>query len=103
MFRRPISALAAVLATGAVLAPAAGAVSDYPMSSKGAAGGSAAPAVETIRVPGPTVVVEADEATGFDWGSAGIGAGVSVALVLLAAGAAQRFGNAFATRSAITR
>ena len=38
------------------------------------------------RVPGPTVVVEADDSPGFDWGSAGIGAGTILALALLAAG-----------------
>jgi len=35
----------------------------------------------------PKVVVAADDADGFDWGTAGIGAGAVAALVLLAAGA----------------
>ena len=38
------------------------------------------------RVPGPTVVVEADESSSFDWASAGIGAGIMLSLALLAAG-----------------
>jgi hypothetical protein len=51
--------------------------------------GAPTPRVEVVRVPGPTVVVEADESSGFDWGSAGIGAGVAAAIVLLAGAAAS--------------
>ena len=53
---------------------------------------AAAPA--TVRVPGPTVVVEADT-QGFDWGSAAIGAGVVGGVLLLGAagGASTRLGR----------
>ena len=44
------------------------------------------------RVPGPTVVVEADDRS-FDWGSAGIGAGTIVGLALLAAGGMMLLGR----------
>ena len=38
------------------------------------------------RIAGPTVVVEADDGPGFDWGAAGIGAGTILGIALLAAG-----------------
>lgn len=45
------------------------------------------------RVAGPTVVVEADDGPGFDWGAAGIGAGIVVGLALLALGGATLAGR----------
>lgn len=71
--RRLIRSLAAALAATALLAPSAVARPDYPVGP----------------APGPTVVVEADESTGVDWGSAGIGAGAAVVIALVAGAAAS--------------
>jgi hypothetical protein len=96
--------LAAALAVAALAAPSAIARLDLPigppssstalseqerqvLASRGV--GAPTPRVEFIRVPGPTVRVEADGSSGFDWGSAGIGGGVVAAIVLLAGAAAS--------------
>ena len=76
--RRLISSLAAALVAMALLAPSAGGRSDFPVAMVPASSDA-----QTVRVPGPTVVVEADESFGFDWGSAAIGAGVVAATMLL--------------------
>jgi hypothetical protein len=86
--RRLIRSLAATLAAMALLAPSAVAMPDFPVNPAGG-GKSEQLAVETVQVPGPTVVVEADESSGFDWGSAAIGAGVAAAIVLLTGAAAS--------------
>ena len=87
--RRLTCSLAAALAAAAPAAPAAIAMPDYPVTPTGADRTPAAAAPEPVRVPGPTVVVEADEASGFDWGSAAVGAGVAAAIALLAGAAAM--------------
>ena len=85
--RRIIRILAAALAASSLGAPTAYAMPDDPITSPAASEstaadtGSAAPA--PVSVPGPTVVVEADEGSSFDWGSAAIGAGVAAAIVRL--------------------
>lgn len=88
--------LAAGLAVAAVGAPVASAMPDYPLTPSGQKEIRIAPpptaaerASQPVRVAGPAVVVEADEQSGFDWGSAAIGAAVAAAMVLLAMGAAQ--------------
>jgi hypothetical protein len=81
--RRITRCVAAALAVTALAAPSALARSDYPVTPTGA------PAVQPVSVPGPSVVVEAEEASAFDWESAAVGAGISIALVLLAGGAAM--------------
>ena len=95
MLRRLTSLFAAALAALALAAPAAVAMPDYPLPS--GPGGNGVPAAnvtqeptqtETIRVPGPTVVVEADD-EGFDWGSAAIGAGIALGVALLAGAVAM--------------
>ena len=87
LHRRLTHSLVAALAAAALLAPSAVAKPDFPIGPAPSAE-SAEPAVETVRVPGPTVVVEADESSGFDWGSAAIGAGIATAIGLLAGAAA---------------
>lgn len=87
--RRLIRSLVAALAATALLAPSAVARPDYPMGPAPLAGEPGQRVVETVRVPGPSVVVEAGESTGFDWGSAGIGAGAAVLIVLVAGAAAS--------------
>ena len=47
---------------------------------------SSDPGRSVTRVAAPTVVVESAEGSGFDWGSAGIGAAIILGLALLAAG-----------------
>jgi hypothetical protein len=88
LHRRITRSLALGLAVAGLAAPTAMAVPDYPQSTPGAAPAASPAAPEPVRVAGPSVVVEADEASGFDWGSAAIGAGVAAAMVLLATGAA---------------
>src|SRR5687768_7028559 len=88
LHRHLIRSLAAAVAALALLAPTAAARSDYPAGPVSASSGGGPAVAETVRVPGPTVVVEADESSGFDWGSAAIGAGIAGALVLLAGAAA---------------
>ena len=75
--RRILTALAVVLAL--CVAPAANATVDYSMN---AAGGDYAPAV-TSTTAAPATSTDPD----FSWGSAAVGAGVALALVLLATGA----------------
>jgi len=75
--RRIFAALAVVLAL--CVAPAANATVDYSMN---AAGGDYAPAV-TSTTAAPATSTDPD----FSWGSAAVGAGVALALVLLATGA----------------
>lgn len=87
LHRRLTRSLAAAAAALALLAPSAAARSDYPVGPQPDSVRSG-PAVETVRVPGPTVVVEAASAPGFDWDSAAIGAGVAGAIVLLSSAAA---------------
>ena len=87
MFTRRITRIAAAaLAATAVGAPTAFAMPDRPISSHTpeSAITRLANNPETVNVPGPTVVVEADQGSGFDWGSALIGAGVLAAIMLLA-------------------
>ena len=74
LHRRLIRLIAASIAALALLAPSAMARSDYPVS----------PVSSSSSSDGPPVVVEADESSGFDWGSAAIGAGVAAGIVLLA-------------------
>ena len=69
--------LAVALVTAALAVPVAHA---KPFTT-----GAGGPDPRQISVPGPTVVVEADDSTGFDWGAAAIGAGLAAALMLLAA------------------
>ena len=95
------------LAALAVAAPGAFAMPDFPVNSTApvperttepatlqAVEASPAPVPERVTEPavipvaGPTVVVEADEASTFDWGAAAIGAGIVLAVVLLGAAAA---------------
>ena len=84
--RRLIHVVAAALAAVAVSAPTAMAMPDRPISehATGSAISRLASTPETVTVPGPTVVVQGSESSGFDWGSAAIGAGVLAALMLLA-------------------
>ena len=90
MTRRLTCSLAAALAAAALAAPAANARPDYSTGPSPRVDHTAvATAPEPARVPGPTVVVEADESSGFDWGSAAVGAGVAAAIVLLAGAAAM--------------
>ena len=89
---RAVAIAAAVTALGA---PTAGAMPGPELTHNPASqDASAVSAPAPLRVPGPTVVVEAD-ATGFDWGSAAIGAGVAFGVLLLgaAAGGAMRHGH----------
>jgi hypothetical protein len=80
--RRLTCSLTAALAAAALTAPAANAIPDYPTGPS--------PVVDTSEsAPTPTVVVQADESSGFDWGSAGIGGGAAVAIVLLTGAAAS--------------
>jgi hypothetical protein len=78
----------AALVAGAVFAPSAVALPDYPTGPSPVTQSDAAATPDTIRVPGPTVVVESAEGSGFDWGAFAIGAGGSIAIVLLAGGTA---------------
>jgi hypothetical protein len=75
--RRIFAALAVVLAL--CVAPAANAEVDYSMN---AAGGDYAPAA-TSTTAAPATSTEPD----FSWGSAAVGAGVALVLVLVATGA----------------
>jgi hypothetical protein len=88
--RRPIQIVAAALAALALGAPTAFAMPDRPISpvATQSAGERLASTPETITVPGPTVVVEADESSGFEWGSAAIGAAIAAGILLLGAAAA---------------
>ena len=86
--RRLTCSLAAMLAAAALTAPAASAIPDYPTGPSPVVEGPAASAPESVRVPGPTVVVEADESSGFDWSSAAVGAGIAAAMILLGGAAA---------------
>ena len=94
--RRITRSVVAALAVLALGAPAAVAIPDYPtgpspiVDSGPAASG---PAPEPVSVPGPTVVVESDESSGFDWGSAAVGAGVLAGLVLLGGAATMTLGR----------
>lgn len=100
LHRRFIHSLAAALAATAVLAPSAVArTADHQVGSPPAAT-QAAPAAEAVHVPGPTVVVEADESAGFDWGSAGVGAAIVAAVALLAGTGAS---STVRHRGAVTR
>ena len=88
LHRRLIHILAVTAATCALLAPTAAARSDYPVApSPSFSSDSNVAAADTVRVPGPTVVVEADESS-FNWTSAAIGAGIAAGIVLLAGAAA---------------
>jgi hypothetical protein len=110
MSRRITTIAAAALAAAAVAAPTASAVPDFPVSAGAspvperttgtAALSSSQPAVPVperttepdvapVPVAGPTVVVEADDGPAFDWGSAAIGAGVALAIILLGVAAAS--------------
>lgn len=101
LHRRFIHSLTAALAATAVLAPPAVArTADHQVGSPPAATQAARPAAETVQVPGPTVVVEADESAGFDWGSAGVGAAIVAAVALLAAAGAS---STVRHRGAVTR
>ena len=83
--RRLIHVVAAALAAVAVSAPTAMAMPDRPLSphATDSAITRLASTPETVTVPGPTVVVQGSESSGFDWGSAAIGAGATGALVIL--------------------
>lgn len=74
------TALATVIATAAVAAPASALPIEYMQS--GAPGGSSQP-TRTIEVP-RTVTV--DSPSGFDWGDAGIGAAGALSLLALGGG-----------------
>jgi hypothetical protein len=74
---RIITVLLAALLTAAILAAPAAAVPTDVIS-----GGSTSPD------QGP-VVLRTVESSGFDWGSAGIGAGAAAAIVLLSVGGAR--------------
>lgn len=101
LHRRLTRSLAAAITAAALLAPAAVAKPmNYTVGPVSPAAQSEPSAVEAVRVPGPTVVVESGEASGFDWGSAGIGAGVAAAIALLGAAAAA---TTVRHRRAVTR
>jgi hypothetical protein len=80
--RQLTCSLAAALAAAAISAPAALAMPDYSMTPPGADRIQDAAAPAPVQTPAPTVV-EADDASGFDWSSAAVGAGVGAALLLL--------------------
>jgi hypothetical protein len=86
--KRFTSITAAALVAAALAAPAAQAMPDTTIGNGTASSSvSSSPSPEPARVAGPTVVVEADKASSFDWGSAAIGAGIVAGVFLLAAAA----------------
>ena len=90
MRHRLIRSVIAAVVAAALFAPSAVARPEgYTFGPPPPASERGQSAVETVRAPGPTVVVEADESTGFDWGAAGIGAGAAVLIVLVAGAAAS--------------
>ena len=90
MRHRLISSTVAALVAAALFAPSAIARPEgYTFGPPPPASERGQSAAETMRVPGPTVVVEADESSGFDWGSAGIGAGAAVLIALVGGAAAS--------------
>src|SRR5688500_5224293 len=94
--RRITCSVATALAVAALSAPSAFAIPDYPTGPSPHVDSPAvvaAAAPEPVSVPGPTVVVESDESSGFDWGSAAIGAGILGAIVLIAGATATSFGR----------
>jgi hypothetical protein len=81
--------LVSIAASAALLVPAATA-SARPADSR---------APVTTSTPAPVVVRESSDA-GFDWGDAGIGAGATGGLVLIAAGA---FAASYRVRTRVAR
>jgi hypothetical protein len=88
--RRIFAALAVVLAL--CVAPAANAKVDYSMN---AAGGDYAPAV-TPKADTPVASTDSD----FSWGSAALGAGAAVVLILVVTGARSGLGTLRSGRQA---
>jgi len=90
--RRLTRAVAGALAVTALAAPAAAArpIDAAPSWSTSPPAASPSPA----DTPAPTVIRTID--AGFDWGSAGIGAGATAALVLLSIGGVRAGAHAHA-------
>jgi hypothetical protein len=85
MLRHLTRLLAAALVTGAVIAPAAGA-----QPARDVTQGSGTAAVSAVSPPPPRGVATpvTSDSSGFDWGSAAIGAGAAVLVALAAGGVA---------------
>jgi hypothetical protein len=84
--RRLKSAVAGALAVTALAVPAAGALPCEAVC------GSATPSRPTAPAPTVTRIVD----TGFEWGSAGLGAGAGAAIVLLSLGGVRAGSRALA-------